>query len=87
MPFTKPCFIGTENHRDVGEFRDIKTQRLIHQNLAGRVVHMVITSNYMGYFHHRIIDNHSKVISRVTIAAFYDQVIELVIIKTDIAFN
>jgi hypothetical protein len=71
----------------VGEFGYIKTQRLIHQNLAGRIVNMVVATNYMGDFHQRIIDNHSKVVGRITIAAFNDQVIEFVIIKTNIPFD
>ncbi len=76
-----------ENHRDMGEFGHIETQCLIHQNLAGCIVDMVITADYMRDVHKCVIDDDGKVIGRIPIAALNDQVIQLIIIKADISFN
>ena len=56
----------------MGKFRDSKTKRLIHQNLAWGVVDMVIAADYMGDIHQGVINDHGKVIGWIPVAAFND---------------
>ncbi len=87
VSFTEARFIGSQNHGNMGKFRDSKTQRLIKQNLARRVIDMVIAADDMGNVHQRVINDHSKVVGRVTIATLNDQIVKLFIIKTNVSFN
>ncbi len=87
MTLAQARLVRSQNHRDMGEFRHIKTQCLIHQNLARRIVDMVVTADDMRDVHERVIDDNGKVVSGIAVAAFDDQIIQLIIIKADIAFN
>ena len=48
---------------------------------------MIVTADDMRDVHERVIDDNGKIIRRIAVAAFDDQIIQLIIIKADIAFN
>src|SRR5664280_736313 len=87
VTFAQARLVRSQNHRDMSEFWHIETQRLIHQNLAWCIVDMVVTANDMSDVHERVVDDDGKIISRISVTAFDDQIVQLIIIETYIAFN
>ena len=81
MSFRQPAAVGTEDHRQMRIFGPCDPQCVHNMDLPRRVVEMVIAAYHMGDLHLVVIDDDGEVVSRHTIRAHDDQVIELGIIE------
>ena len=60
---------------------------MVQLNLAWRVGQMIVASYNMADLHLDIVHDHAKIVRRSSVRSRNDQVIELAILKNDIAFN
>jgi hypothetical protein len=71
----------------MGEDGSIPTQRLVEQNLAGRIGKMIISPYHMGDIHKIIIDNAGKIIGRHRIGPDDDEIADSFSIEVHSAMN
>ena len=60
---------------------------MVQLNLSWRVGQMIVASDNMGDLHLDIVHDHAKIVRRSSVRSRNDQVVELAILKNDIAFN
>ena len=53
--------------------------------LPGRIIHVIVTTDYVGYAHIQIINDDGQVIGRRTIRPADDQIIQFIILENDLA--
>ena len=75
--------IFTQNQRNVAECRQGQAQRLVDQDLAGRIRQMFFGPNDMGDFHQGIVQHYGVIVYRQTIGLDDHIIADSVGIKTD----
>jgi hypothetical protein len=85
VSFAEACFVFAVNERDVSKLRHGITQRLIYEDLTGRVINVVITSDNMGNPHKGIVDDYCEIIGGSVISPENDKVIQFFTIKGNLS--
>jgi len=71
----------------MAEQRHLVPQRLVDQDLFGRIVDMVVSPNDVGNPHLGVVDDDREVVRRIPVGPLQDQIIQLLVIKRDIPFD
>ena len=87
MALGKPGLVRSQDHGNVGKFRQRVSEGFVEEDLAGGVVHMVVPPDDMGDVHERVIHHGAEVISRPAVAAQDDQIVQLFVVEFDRSFD
>ena len=69
-------FVRTEDQRHVGEYRQARAQRLVEQNLLGRVGDVVGAADDVGDAHVHIVGHHAQVVCGAAVGAEQHEVFQ-----------
>ena len=75
MPLAQSALVCAEDHGEVGEVGEGKSESLIEQYLLRRVVQVVVSPDDMGYPHGGVIDNDTEVVGGGHIAPQDDEIL------------
>ena len=87
MALAEACFVRAKNQWYMGKLRQCLSHSMVQLNLSWRVGQMIVASDNVGDLHLDIVHDHAKIVRRSSVRSRDDQVIQLPILKNDIAFN
>ena len=56
--------------------------RLIQQNLARRIVDVVVAADNVGHLHQHVVDHHGQIVGRCPVASEQNQVVQFLVVET-----
>ena len=77
--------VGSEHEREMREDRRREPERLVEQNLPGRIRNVILSPNHVRHFHQRIVDDDGEVVRGMAIGADDDGIANHVGLEPDVA--
>ncbi len=87
VTLAETAFIGSQHHGDMTVNRQGAIQCFINEDLFGGIHHMIIAADNRIDLHGHIVDDHRKIIGGDAVAAAHNKIIQLIILKNDVAFD
>src|SRR6202142_2145250 len=83
MSLAQAGFVGAQDHRQVTELRRLPSEGLVNMNLLRRIVDVIVAPYDVCYLHVYIIDDNNEIVSRCSVRAENDHVVEQVVLEYD----
>ena len=87
MALGEAGFVGAEDHRHMSKFRDGIAEGLVKEDLARRIIDMIVAAQDHRHPHLGIIDNDDEVVGRGVVGALNDEVVEFFVLEGDGPFD
>ncbi len=85
MALAEPRFVGAEDERHVGKYRQSRAQRLIQQHLLGSIRNVVGAADDVRDAEVNVVGDHAQVVRRAAVVAQEDEIFDLGIRELDFA--
>ena len=83
VPFTETCLVLSVDQGHMAELGHLEAEGRVHEDLAGRVVDVVVASQHVGDTHEGIVDHDGEIVGGRVVAPVYDEVVKLLGLKGD----
>ena len=87
MPLAELLAVRPEDHRQVGELRHGRAERVVDVDLARRVVDVIVAADHLADTHVDVVDDDREVVGREAVRAEQHEVVELLVAPFDAALD